>query len=65
MLGGMFMQPLVGLVLDWRWTGSVAEGVRVYDFAAYQWGFALMLAWGAVSLALLAFTRETYCRPMA
>jgi MFS family permease len=64
MLGGMFMQPLVGLVLDWRWDGRMAEGVRVYDFAAYQWGFALMLSWGVVSLVLVAFTRETYCRPM-
>ena len=65
MLGGMFMQPLVGLVLDWRWAGRMAEGVRAYDFAAYQWGFALMLAWGALSLVLLAFARETYCKPMA
>ena len=65
MLGGMFMQPLVGLVLDWRWGGRIVEGVRVYDYAAYQWGFALLLAWGAVSLVLLAFTRETYCKPVA
>jgi nitrate/nitrite transporter NarK len=64
MLGGMFMQPLVGLVLDWRWDGRMAEGVRAYDFAAYQWGFALMLAWCVISLVLVAFTRETYCRPM-
>jgi MFS family permease len=64
MLGGMLMQPLVGVVLDARWTGRTVEGVRVYDFGAYQWGFALMLAWGAVSLALLAFARETHCKPM-
>jgi nitrate/nitrite transporter NarK len=64
MLGGMFMQPLVGLTLDWRWDGRIADGVRVHDFAAYQWGFALMLAWGALSLVLLAFTRETYCKPV-
>ncbi len=64
MLGGMFMQPLVGLALDARWTGRIVDGVRVYDFGAYQWGFALMLGWGAVSLALLAFVRETYCKPM-
>jgi MFS family permease len=65
MLGGMFMQPLVGFVLDWRWDGRMAEGVRLYDFAAYQWGFALMLAWGAVSLVLLALARESYCKPVA
>jgi MFS family permease len=63
MLGGMFMQPLVGFMLDRHWDGSLANGARVYGFAAYQWGFALMLGWGALALGLLAFTRETYCRP--
>ena len=62
MLGGMFMQPLVGLVLDSRWDGRMAEGVRLHDFAAYQWGFALMLGWCVVGLALLLATRETYCK---
>jgi MFS family permease len=64
MLGGMFMQPLVGYVLDRHWGGQLADGVRVYDFAAYRWGFALILAWGALSLVLLALTRETSCRQM-
>jgi MFS family permease len=65
MLGGMFMQPLVGFVLDWRWTGRMAEGVRVHDFAAYQWGFGLILAWGVAAFALLASARESHCRPIA
>jgi MFS family permease len=64
MLGGMLMQPLVGFMLDRHWGGKMAEGVRLYDFAAWQWGFSLMIAWGIVSLILLAFTRETYCRPL-
>jgi len=63
MVGGMVMQPLVGLVLDWRWTGRTVDGVRAYDLAAYQWGFATMLAWCVLSLVLLAFVRETYCKP--
>jgi MFS family permease len=62
MLGGMFMQPLVGFALDHNWDGRMAGGVRAYDFAAWQWGFSLMLAWGALSLVLLAFARETHCR---
>lgn len=62
MLGGMLMQPLVGFVLDARWDGTLVDGARVYSFAAYQWGFALMLVWAAAALALLYFTRETYCR---
>jgi predicted MFS family arabinose efflux permease len=62
MTGAMIMQPLIGWTLDRNWTGGVANGIRVYDFAAYQNGFALALAWGAVAIVMLAFTRETYCR---
>ncbi len=65
MIGGMLMQPLVGLILDRHWNGAMLEGVRVYDFAAYRAGFACMLAWGALSLVLLAFVRETRCRPLS
>ena len=64
MLGGMAMQPLVGFMLDRHWAGRTVDGVRAYDFAAFQWGFALMLVWGALSLVLLAFTRETHCRQL-
>jgi len=39
MLGGMIMQPAVGWVLDRRWSGAYAMGVRVYDFDAYRAGF--------------------------
>ena len=65
MLGGMVMQPLVGFMLDRHWTGRIAEGVRIYDFEAYQRGFALMLAWGALALVLIPFARETYCRQIS
>ena len=40
MLGGMIMQPAVGWVLDQRWTGTFANGVRIYDFDAYRAGFS-------------------------
>ncbi|MGE5615777.1 MAG: MFS transporter, partial [Bacillota bacterium] len=63
MLGGMAMQPVVGIVLDARWAGRSIDGVRVFDFEAYQAGFGLVIAWCAIGLLLLAFTRETYCRP--
>jgi MFS family permease len=62
MIGGMAMQPLVGVVLDSHWNGRLVDGARVYDYAAWQAGFALMLVWGVVSLVLLAFVRETGCR---
>lgn len=62
MLGGMIMPPLVGWVLDRSWTGATAAGARIYEFDAYRAGFAPMLAWLALALVLLAFTRETHCR---
>ncbi len=64
MLGGLAMQPLVGIMLDRGWTGAIVDGVRRYDFAAWRDSFALILAWGALSLVLLALTRETRCRQM-
>jgi MFS family permease len=62
MLGGMVMQPAVGWMLDRRWAGALANGIRVYDFDAYRAGFTLMLTWLAAALVLLMFVRETHCR---
>ncbi len=62
MMGGMLLQPAVGWVLDRMWSGQFAGSVRVYDFAAYRAGFALMLVWLVAGMLMLAFTRETHCR---
>lgn len=64
MSGPMIMQPLIGWMLDRKWAGELVGGVRVYNLEAYHSGFALMLAWLTLSLALLFFTRETNCRQM-
>jgi sugar phosphate permease len=61
-MGGMVMQPLVGVVLDRNWGGVLVEGARIYDAAAYRAGFAAMLVWAVAALVALAFTKETYCR---
>ena len=58
----MLMQPAVGWVLDRLWDGSLADGARLYSFAAYRWGFALILAWLFASIVATAMTRETHCR---
>ena len=60
--GPMYMQPLVGVILDRHWNGVAIDGKRVFDLASYQQGFSMMLIWGGVALILLLFTRETYCR---
>jgi len=62
MAGPMLLQPAVGYVLDISWQGGMASGVRIYSLASYQKGFSLLLAWLALSLVLLLFTKETWCR---
>ncbi len=63
MMGPMLLQPAIGWVLDRHWQGTLTNGVRVYGLEAYQAGFGLMIAWAALSVILLLFTRETFCRP--
>lgn len=62
LMGGMFLQPAVGWMLDRHWSGALADGARVYDAAAYQSGFGLLLVTVIVALVVLLFARETRCR---
>lgn len=62
MLGPMLLQPLVGWMLDKNWHGAVKDGARIYDLAAYQSGFILMLCWTVLSMLLILLTKETYCK---
>jgi len=62
MMGPMLLQPGVGWMLDRHWQGEMAEGVRVYSLEAYRSGFGLMLAWLALAMLLILFTRETHCK---
>jgi MFS family permease len=52
-LGSLGLQPLFGVILDWRWDGLIVEGVRRYDAIAFRWGFAATALW----LALAAFAQ--------
>jgi len=65
MMGPMLLQPFVGRILDYHWTGQMVEGVRAYSLDAYEYGFIPMMVWIILSTGLLFFTRETHCRQMA
>src|SRR5205823_14076228 len=41
MLGPTLLQPAIGRVLDARWSGTIASGVRVYSAEAVQAAFVL------------------------
>ena len=65
MMGPMLLQPFVGRILDYHWTGQMIDGVRSYSLDAYEYGFIPMMVWIIVSVGLLFFTKETNCRQMA
>jgi MFS family permease len=62
LMGGMLLQPGIGWMLDRRWAGALADGARIYDAAAWQAGFALLVATVVVSLVLVGLARESHCR---
>jgi MFS family permease len=57
-LGAIGLQPLFGAILDWRWSGLLIEGVRRYDAAAFQWGFAATAIWIALTVLSLMAARD-------
>ncbi len=65
-MGGFLMvallQPAVGWVLDLRWSGAMANGVRVYAPEDYRWGLLLIavVAWCGAAAAWKV--KETQCR---
>ncbi len=65
MAAPMLLQPLVGIILDFFWAGEMVDGVRVYSFHAYAYGFIPVIGWLFLSFLLLCFTRETQCRQIA
>lgn len=65
LLGGVFLQPGVGWMLDRHWAGALEGGVRVYDAAAWQAGFGLMFAAVLLALLIVPFARESHCKQAA
>ena len=65
MIGPTILQPAIGAMLDARWTGQMSGGVRAFSVEAYHAAFGTIVAWGVLSCLLIAFTRETHCRPSA
>ncbi|MBK6401671.1 MAG: MFS transporter [Rhodocyclaceae bacterium] len=61
-LGGAVMQPLVGWVMDLRWNGAMADGVRIYAPDDFRMGLALLVAMAWFGVLSAWRIRETRCR---
>jgi sugar phosphate permease len=61
-LGFALLQWLMGVILDVRWQGLVAAGVRLYPPEAYEAAFALCLALATAAFVAAMLVTETRCR---
>jgi sugar phosphate permease len=62
MLGNVLLQPGIGLLLDWNWSGAMVHGARIYSVSAYRAAFIPIAGWALLSCVLIALTHETRCR---
>jgi sugar phosphate permease len=56
------LQPVLGVILDRRWDGSIVAGARIYSSNAYTAAFFWLFVCTAVSAIAVILTRETFCR---
>ena len=61
-LMGALLQPAVGWIMDQRWAGTMANGVRLYAPEDYRWGLLLVATAAWLGAVAAWFIRETRCR---
>jgi MFS family permease len=65
MIGPVLLQPLIGYILDMRWSGKMIEGVRTYSLSEYHTALAIIPICVFISLLVLPFVRETRCQRLS
>jgi len=63
--GGAVFQPIVGMLLDYQWQGTLIDGARIYSLETYANAFVLLPVLYFCSLVFALFIRETYGQPIA
>jgi sugar phosphate permease len=61
-LTAALMQPFVGWVMDFGWTGATLGGARAYDVRIWQYGMAVMSLMAILGAMSTWWLRETRCR---
>lgn len=62
-LGGALAQPLIGMILDWRWGGQMQNGIRHFSLNDFHVALAILPICLLISILLLPFVKETFCKP--
>lgn len=60
--GGVFLQPLVGMLLDAKWNGKLVENLPSYTLQNYRYALMVIPIVGAFSIFTALFLlKETHC----
>jgi len=57
---GALLLPLIGVLLDANWDGTLIEGVRVFSASAYETAFVLLPASSGLALLASIILRESH-----
>ena len=60
MIGGVVFQPLIGVFLDYFWSGKIVNGVHVYTLADYQTALAVLPLGLLLCVFMTFFLTETH-----
>jgi len=55
-------EPLVGVILDKTWDGTVVDGMHRFSLYGYHWSLLLLPGALLIALMCLFFIKETHCR---
>ena len=55
-------EPLVGVILDSTWDGTLVNGMHRFSLYGYHWSLLLLPGALLVALICLLFIKETHCR---
>jgi MFS family permease len=55
-------EPFIGKLLDLNWSGTYENGARSFTLHDYHLGLTALVIYLALSLVLMIFIKETYCK---
>ena len=62
MISGVVFQPVIGKLLDTRWTGAMAHGARVYSPHNFQMAMLVIPGGLIAAIVIMFLIRDTRCR---
>ena len=62
MFSGMMLQPLVGYILDYIWSGAFENNIPKYSFGEYQIALSILPICLLIGLVLVYFLKETHAK---